>query len=200
MAVIVAIFSYFSIEMVAIAAAEAEHPQTAVVRAVKATLARLAIFYFATLALMLAISPWPAAGTGESPFVTVIRVLHIGGAASLVNFVVLVAALAYTLNPDTAFTVMISISMSGAMVTWLMIFLTHIAFQRQDGAALGPFRMWGAPGSSYLGAALMAAVLLTTLFTPAFRLTLIVGAPFFALVAAAYFLHFRKAQQRARST
>ena len=72
-AVIVAIFSYFSVEMIAVAAAEAADPGRAVVRAFKATLARLVLFYMATLAVMLAIAPWSQAGTGESPFVTVIK-------------------------------------------------------------------------------------------------------------------------------
>ena len=123
--------------------------------------------------------------------------LHIGGAASVVNFVVLVAALSamnsqlyaasrmlfglaragfapalfgrltargvpanalgvsamgvgvaallYRLSPDTAFPVMISIATCGAIVTWLMIFLTHLAFRRQTKGTTGDFRMWGAP-------------------------------------------------------
>jgi len=243
-AVIVAIFSYFSIEMIAVAAAEAADPQRAVVRAFKATLARLAIFYMATLALMLAIAPWTSAGAGESPFVTVIKVLHIGGATHVVNFVILVAALSamnsqlyaatrmlfglsragfapavfgqlnargvpvkalgvaalgvavaalvYALSPDTAFTLMISIATCGAMVTWLMIFLTHLAFRRQDQGPPGPFRMWGAPWTSLLGAGLMAAVLVTTLFTEAFRLTLVVGGPFLLAVSGAYWLVKRR--------
>jgi AAT family amino acid transporter len=57
-AVIIAIFSYFSIEMIAVAAGEAKDPRRAIVRAFRATLFRLAFFYIATLALMLAIVPW----------------------------------------------------------------------------------------------------------------------------------------------
>lgn len=242
-AVIVAIFSYFSIEMIAVAAAEAEDPQRAVIQAFKVTLIRLAVFYMATLALMLAIVPWTAAGAGKSPFVTVIEALQIKGAADVVNFVILIAALSamnsqlytatrmlfglaragfaperfgrlnargvpiqalgvaalgvaiaavvYTLSPDTAFTVMISIATCGAMVTWLMIFLTHLAFRRQQNPPFGPFRMWGAPWTSLLGAGLMAAILLTTLFTEAFRLTLVIGAPFLLALSAAYALRKR---------
>ncbi len=242
-AVIVAIFSYFSIEMIAVAAGEAADPGRAVVRAFKATLARLVTFYLATLAVMLAIAPWTQAGTGESPFVTVVKVLHVGGAASAVNFVVLVAALSamnsqlyaasrmlfglaragfapavfgrltasgvpanalgvaalgvgvaavlYGWSPDTAFPVMISIATCGAIVTWLMIFLTHLAFRRQATGMAGGFRMWGAPWTSLLGAGLLSAVLVTTLFTAAFRLTLIAGVPFLLLLGAGYALRRR---------
>lgn len=241
-AVIVAIFSYFSIEMIGVAAGEAADPQRAVVRAFKATLVRLVVFYLATLALMLAIAPWTTAGAGTSPFVTVISALHIRGAADAVNFVILtaalsamnsqlytatrmlfglaragfaparfghlsprgvplnalgvaalgvaIAALVYTLSPDTAFTVMISIATCGAMVTWLMIFLTHLAFRRQEPTPT-IFRMWGAPWTSVLGAGLMAAILLTTAFTEAFRLTLVIGLPFLLLVGGAFFLRPR---------
>lgn len=91
--VIVAIFSYLSVEMIAVAAGEAAEPGRAVVRAFRATIARLGIFYLGSLAVMLAILPWRAAGTAESPFVTVARATGVPGAAGVLNAVVLVAAL-----------------------------------------------------------------------------------------------------------
>ena len=90
---IVALFSYFSIEMIAVAAGEAAHPEVAVTRAFRATLIRLILFYLLTLALVLAIVPWPLAGIEESPFVKVMRALHVPGAAAIFNVVILVAAL-----------------------------------------------------------------------------------------------------------
>ena len=94
-AVLVALFSYFSIEMIAVAAGEAKDPRTAITHAFRATMLRLVLFYVLTLALMLAIVPWTttAAGSGQSPFVTVMARTHIRGAAGLVNFVILIAAL-----------------------------------------------------------------------------------------------------------
>jgi L-asparagine transporter-like permease len=92
-AVIVAIFSYLSIEMIAVAAGEASEPRKAVTRAFRSTLVRLVLFYLLTLALMLAIVPWTAAGVDESPFVKVMVATHIPGAAGVINFVILVAAL-----------------------------------------------------------------------------------------------------------
>lgn len=92
-AVVIALFSYLSIEMIALTAGEAKDPQTAVPKALKATVYRLILFYILTLTLMLAIVPWAGAGIEKSPFVVVIEMMNIPGAAGIMNFVVLVAAL-----------------------------------------------------------------------------------------------------------
>ena len=92
-AVIPAIFGYLSMEMVAVAAGEAVDPQRAVIRAFRATMWRLATFYLLSIALMLAIVPWDAAGTDRSPFVRVMEIIGLPGGADVLNFVVLVAAL-----------------------------------------------------------------------------------------------------------
>jgi amino acid transporter, AAT family len=92
-AVIVAVFSYLSIEMIAVAAGEAADPEVAVRRAFRSTVLRLILFYLLSLALILAVVPWPVAGTEESPFVRVMRLLAIPGAAAIFNAVILVAAL-----------------------------------------------------------------------------------------------------------
>jgi L-asparagine transporter-like permease len=241
-AVIVAIFSYLSIEMIAVAAGEARDPQRAITRAFRATMFRLVFFYLLTLALVLAIIPWDAAGTAGSPFVKVMSATHVPGAAGLINLVILIAALsamnsqlyittrmmfslsragyaprrlgelnargvplaslllssvgialAAALNmllPDASFTLMISVSMFGALFTWLMIFVTHLYFRRKHPAP-SAFRMWGYPYTSAFGAALMLAVLVTTAFTNEFRMTLVCGIPFIAVLTLAYHVWFR---------
>ena len=239
-AVLVSLFSYFSIEMIAIAAGEAEDPKSAITHAFRATMLRLALFYLATLALVLAIVPWTttAAGTAQSPFVIVMQHTHLPAAAGVVNFVILVAALsamnsqlyitarmlfslsragfapralgrlsrngvpvrallvstlgigvAAVLNAlyrEHAFLLMLSLSIFGPMFTWLMVFVTHLRFRRHWRGKELAFRMWGFPYTSLLGVLLMSAALLTTLFTPAFRPTLIYGVPFLLLLTAAY--------------
>jgi AAT family amino acid transporter len=96
-AVLVSLFSFFSIEMIAVAAGEAKDPQRAIKQAFRATFLRLVLFYLLTLALILAIVPWPQtqsiSGIAQSPFVTVMTRTHIAGAAGVVNFVILIAAL-----------------------------------------------------------------------------------------------------------
>lgn len=93
-AVIIAIFSYLSIEMIAVAAGEAEQPEVAVKNAFRVTMVRLVVFYILTLALILAMVPWDQSGQGaQSPFVTVMQQVGIPGATGLINFVILVAAI-----------------------------------------------------------------------------------------------------------
>ena len=243
-AVLVALFSYFSIEMIAVAAGEARDPQRAILRAFRATFARLAGFYLLTLALILAVIPWNTAGHVQSPFVTVMQRTHIPHAAGVVNVVLLVAALsamnsqlyittrmmfslaragqapallgrigsrgvpvsalllstlgiafAALLNAlygDRAFLLMISISIFGAMFTWLMIFVTHLAFRRRVGDQPRVFRMFGYPYTSLFGALLMVALLITTVFNPQFRMTLAFGVPFLLLLGIVYRFKFAK--------
>jgi L-asparagine transporter-like permease len=248
-AVIVAIFSYLSIEMIAVAAGEAQDPEQAIGRAFRSTVVRLVLFYLVTLALMLAIVPWREAGRNGSPFVEVMQALHIPGAAGVINFVVLVAALSAmnsqlyittrmmfslsraghaprwlgsvdrrgvplgalllstsgvalatalsVLRPDTSFTIMMAISMFGALFTWTMIFVTHYFFRRRWNASGRPaprFRMRGFPLLTLLGAGLTFAVTVTTLFTPAFRMTLIFGLPFLGILSAVYCMAYRGRQ------
>ncbi len=61
------------------------------------------------------------------------------------------------------------------------------------------FRMWGYPYTSVLGAALMAAALVTTLFTQAFRPTLIYGVPFLMLLSAAYAIRRTRSAEPAQA-
>lgn len=92
-AIFISLFSYLSIEMIAVSAGEAENPEKAVPIALKSAVFRLILFYLLTLSLMLMIVPWGAAGIDKSPFVKVMEIVGIPGAAGVMNFVVLVAAL-----------------------------------------------------------------------------------------------------------
>jgi L-asparagine transporter-like permease len=90
---------------------------------------------------------------------------------------------------------MMAISMFGALFTWMMIFVTHYFFRRRwvrEGGAKLSFRMPGFPVLTLLGAGAMLAILVTTYFTSVFKLTLVFGVPFLVLLAAAYYLLFKK--------
>ena len=104
-------------------------------------------------------------------------------------------ALAVALNvmaPQASFTLMMSVSMFGAMFTWLMIFVTHLYFRRAHDAKSLTFRMWGYPYASLAGALLMLATLVTTYFTGAFRMTLVYGVPFVVALSVVYAVWYRQ--------
>ncbi|MEV9641650.1 amino acid permease [Mammaliicoccus sciuri] len=92
-AVFISLFSYLSIEMIAVSAGEAKDPEKAVPIALRSAVVRLIVFYLITLSLMLMIVPWNMAGADKSPFVKVMEIVNIPGAAAIMNFVVLIAAL-----------------------------------------------------------------------------------------------------------
>src|SRR5690606_8138354 len=102
------------------------------------------------------------------------------------------AAVAMFINafwPEQSFMWMMSIAMFGCMFAWFMVFVTHLAFRlrrEREGAQRVPFRMWGFPWLTLLGAGLMAAVLITTAFTPEFRLTLVFGLPWLLVLSLIY--------------
>ncbi|RXT13488.1 amino acid permease [Ammoniphilus sp. CFH 90114] len=112
-AVFIALFSYLSIEMIAVTAGEAKDPQKAVPKALKATVFRLVLFYLLTIALMLMIVPWTSAGIDKSPFVKVMEILNIPGAAGIMNFIVLTAALS-AMNSQLYITTRMMFSLSRA--------------------------------------------------------------------------------------
>lgn len=185
-AVIVAIFSYLGIEMIAVAAGEATEPERAITRAFKSAVLRLVVFYLLTLVLMLAIVPWTEAGHARSPFVQAMEAVRIPGAAQLINFVVLVAALS-AMNSQLYIT------------TRMMFSLARAGFAP---AALGGLNRQGVPvralALSSLGIAVAAA--LSVLYKEAsFVLMMAIamfGALFTWLMVFVTHLFFRRRRQR----
>jgi len=92
LAVSFALFSFLGLEMVAISSGEARSA-TEIPRATKIMFVLLAVVYVGATAVLVGVLPWNRAGVSQSPFVTVFDVAGIPAAATLVNFVVLTAAL-----------------------------------------------------------------------------------------------------------
>jgi L-asparagine transporter-like permease len=96
MAVLMAIFSFVGIEMIAVAAGESADPNHAVPKALHSMMFRLALFYGLGLGIMLAVVPWDQSGAKivtESPFVLVFANFGLPFAANIMNMVVILAAL-----------------------------------------------------------------------------------------------------------
>jgi len=87
------VFAYASIELIGTAAGEAEHPEKVMPRAVNTVILRIAVFYVGSLSLLSLLLPYTAYKAGESPFVTFFGSIGVAGMDTVMNLVVLTAAL-----------------------------------------------------------------------------------------------------------
>jgi L-asparagine transporter-like permease len=96
MGVLVALYAFVGIEVIAVTAGEAEDVRIAIPAALRTMAVRLFLFYVLAIGVMVALVPWTEAGAKtitESPFVRVFSQFGIPYAAGIMNFVVLSAAL-----------------------------------------------------------------------------------------------------------
>ena len=93
----ITVTSYMGVEIIAVTAGEAEHPEITIPRAMRSIVWRLILFYVLAIAIMVTMVPWNQAVDSStvsgSPFVTAFAAAHIPAAAAIMNFVVLTAAL-----------------------------------------------------------------------------------------------------------
>ena len=88
-----ATFSYFGVEEVAVAAGEARDPANSIPRAMRSVFWRLGVFYVGGITILVGLVPWQKAGLDASPFVRAFQAVGISAAPTLINLVVLTAAL-----------------------------------------------------------------------------------------------------------
>ncbi len=96
MGVIIGIFSFNGIEVIAVTSGETKDPVTAIPAALRTMAFRLILFYVLALAIVVSFVPWTETGAKvitQSPFVKVFAHSGIRHAAGLMNFVVITAAL-----------------------------------------------------------------------------------------------------------
>src|SRR3984885_7132632 len=109
------VFSYAGVELVGTAAGETAEPEKIMPRAINSVVARIAIFYVGSVALLALLLPYTAYKDNESPFVTFFSRIGFGGAGTLMNVVVLTAAFS-SLNAGLYSTgrILHSMAMSGS--------------------------------------------------------------------------------------
>ncbi len=89
-------FAFGGIELIGMAAAEAENPEKTIPKAINQVVFRILIFYVGSLTILLSLVPWnqlDLGGLDKSPFVMIFSQLGIDWAAHLLNFIILTAAL-----------------------------------------------------------------------------------------------------------
>ncbi|MDM1764722.1 MULTISPECIES: amino acid permease [unclassified Acinetobacter] len=93
MAMAIIMFSFGGIELVGIAAAETRNPTQTIPKAVNQIVYRVLLFYVLTIVVLLSLFPWNQIAEGGSPFVLIFDSLGSQGVATILNFVVLTAAI-----------------------------------------------------------------------------------------------------------
>lgn len=87
------IFAYSAIELIGTAAGECRDVHSVLPKAINAVIWRIALFYVGTVTLLVLLLPWHAYHAGVSPFVTFFERLGVPGIDTVMNIVVLTAAL-----------------------------------------------------------------------------------------------------------
>ncbi|MEL1134616.1 amino acid permease [Desulfitobacterium sp. THU1] len=86
-------FSFGGIELIGITAGEADNPKKSIPKAINQVIWRILIFYVGALSVLMILYPWNQVGSEGSPFVMIFSKIGIPAAATLLNIVVLTAAL-----------------------------------------------------------------------------------------------------------
>src|SRR5437016_14593703 len=115
LALTLALTSYLGVEIIAVTAGEAERPEESIPRAMRTHVFGAILFYVLAITIMLAMTPWNHAGTGSgitgSPFVSAFSAVGIPYVASIMNLVVITAALSSS-NTDLYLTTRMLFSLS----------------------------------------------------------------------------------------
>src|SRR5579871_973166 len=183
----ITVTSYMGVEIIAVTAGEAEHPEVTIPHAMRNIVWRLILFYVLAIAIMVTMVPWNQAGGSStlsgSPFVKAFGAAHIPFAGGIMNFVVLTAALSsVNTNLYLSTRMLFSLGQEGYAPRWM-----------------GKVSLNGVPHRALLAstAGIVAAILLA-IFAPknAFLMlygTAVAGMLFVWLVILNTHLRFRKA-------
>lgn len=93
MSLVLVMFSFGGVELVGISAGEAKDPSKSIPSAINNIVWRILIFYIGALGVMMTLYPWNEVGSNGSPFVQIFDHVGIPGAAHIINFVVITAAM-----------------------------------------------------------------------------------------------------------
>lgn len=90
------IFSFIGVELIGLTAAEAQNPRVTLKNAINQLPVRIILFYVLAILAILIVIPWSKVATDSSPFVQALGATGIKNANSIINFVVISAAVSST--------------------------------------------------------------------------------------------------------
>jgi aromatic amino acid transport protein AroP len=187
MSMAVIMFSFGGLELVGITAAEADDPHNSIPRATNQVVYRILIFYVGALAVLLSLYPWQNITSGSSPFVMIFHAMNSNVVATVLNVVVLTAAL--------------SVYNSGVYSNSRMLYA--LAQQRNAPRALGAVNRRGVPVAALAVSATITGVCVVINYVmPAQALELLMGLVVSALLinwAMISIIHLRFRQHKRRT-
>ena len=90
------VFAFVGVEIVGLTAGETANPEKDIPKAINTLPVRIGLFYIGSMLAIMAVYPWNQIKTTSSPFVQVFAAIGVVGAAGILNFVVLTAAMSAT--------------------------------------------------------------------------------------------------------
>lgn len=90
------VFAFVGIEMVGLTAGETDNPEANLPKAINSLPIRIGLFYVGSMIAVMSVYPWDKIKADVSPFVQVFAGIGVMGAAGILNFVVLTAAMSAT--------------------------------------------------------------------------------------------------------
>ena len=90
------VFAFVGVEIVGLTAGETANPKEDIPKAINTLPIRIGLFYVGSMMAIMSIYPWDEVRSSSSPFVQVFNAIGVIGAAGIINFVVLTAAISAT--------------------------------------------------------------------------------------------------------
>lgn len=118
------LFGFAGVEMIGLTAGETKDEGRNLRKAINALPARLLLFYFGAIAVILMLVPWDQISQTQSPFVSAFNLVGIPAAAGIINFTVLIASLS---SSNTAVYSTSRILYTGAKHQLLPKFFTRVS-------------------------------------------------------------------------
>ncbi|WP_027409682.1 amino acid permease [Anoxybacteroides tepidamans] len=92
-ALLVVMFSYGGAELIGVAVTETKNAQNVLPKVIKGTMWRVILFYILPILTICGLMPWNQVTGEESPFVQVLHMTGLPGAAHIMNFILITAVL-----------------------------------------------------------------------------------------------------------
>jgi hypothetical protein len=120
-ALLAVITSFGGLEIVTIAAAEAEDPQAAMTSAIRSVVTRILVFYVGSVILLIALLPWDSEAMNTNAFAAVLEMAGVPAVGTLMNVIIFMALIsAFSANIYASSRMAYSLSARDMGPRWLL--------------------------------------------------------------------------------